>query len=140
MAGLKKKFFRAFSTEVETARLSRPWGIRRDSKGNGSLDFPDRGGDGATNNHFIATVVEAARLSRSEWRRRDFPDQGGYGAFFQTEAETARLRNNSLRPWWMRRDFSNQSRVSPDHGAYGATFQNKAETARFSRPRRRTFT
>ena len=61
-----KKFFRAFSTEVETARLSRmKWGRR---------DFPGRGGDGATNNHFIATVVEEAQLSRSEWRPCKFAD------------------------------------------------------------------
>ena len=25
-------------------------------------DFPDRGGDGATKNHFMATVVETARV------------------------------------------------------------------------------
>ena len=97
-----KKNFRAFLTEVERARLSRPWWIRRDS-GNGATqkatarpagparpksalsrlspprwrrrDFPDRGGDGATNNHFyrdrsgsgatFAFRVETARLSRS---------------------------------------------------------------------------
>ena len=98
-------------------------------------NFRDRGGDGTTKNHFIATVVEASDFRVQT--RGDFSDQGGDGATFQTEAETARLRNNSLRPWWMRRDFSNQSGDSPDHGAYGATFQNKAQTARLSRPRRR---
>ena len=90
-----KNFFRAFSTEVETARLSRPRWIWRDS-GNGAnqkatarpawpartkirlskflrpgwrrRDFPDRGGDGANKNHFIATVqtkAETARFSRT---------------------------------------------------------------------------
>ena len=108
-AWLEKKF-RAFATEVKTARLSQggygatfPRWIRRDS-GNGATqkattrstrpelpkialsrllrlrwrrrDLQDRGGDGMTKNHFIATVVETARLSCSEWRRRDFPDWG----------------------------------------------------------------
>ena len=58
----KKKFSRAFSTEVETARLSRPWWIPRDS------------GNGATKKctfKTFATKVETTRLSRPRRRRRD---------------------------------------------------------------------
>ena len=75
------------------SRLSRPRWRQR--------DFPDRGGGGATNNHFIATVKEAARLSRSEWRRRDFPEEGRDGAIFQAKAESARLSSTRRRRRWI---------------------------------------
>ena len=123
-----KKFFRAFATDVETARLSRPRCTRRDS-GNGSTqkatarpawparpqsaissflrprwtrrDFPDRGGDGATKKQFFGTVGS------------------GSGATFAFGVETARLSRARRR----RRDFSDQCREC-------AIFQTIAETAR----------
>ena len=53
-------------------------------------DFPDRGGDGATNILFLATEVDTVQLSR--------PMRGR--ATFQTNAEAARL----FRPRWKRRN------------------------------------
>ena len=79
-----------FAFRVETARLPRPRHRRR--------NFREQCGDGATNNHFTATVVEAEQLSRSEWRRCYFLEESGEGETFQNRVETARLRNNSLRP------------------------------------------
>ena len=83
----------------ETARLrsaisrpSRPRCRRR--------DFPDQGGDGATENQFFATKAETAGFSRP---RKD-------GATFQIRAERARV----FRPKRRRRDF-------PDQGGDGAT-------------------
>ena len=110
------------------SRFSRPRWRRR--------DFPDRGRDGATNNHFyrdrsgsgatfafraetVRTTVHTARLSRPRRRRRDFPDQGGKGAIFQTKAETTRLSRSKRR----QRDPSDQD-------GDGAIFQTEAETAR----------
>ena len=107
--------FQTFAPKMDTARLR----SRRDSKSNGATglgpnspfskilrprwrqgDFPDRGGDCATKNQFIAKVVEAAWFLRSEWRRRDVLDQGGDSATFQIKAETAWLS----RPRRRRRD------------------------------------
>ena len=138
-----KKFFRAFSTEVETARLSRPRWIRRDS------------GNGATPKATARPAWPArpkcalSRLSRPRWRRHVFADRSGDGATFQTKAETARL-SRPMRKWrdfphrggdgetkiissrlrWIRCDF-------PDQGGDGATFQTKAEKALLSRPSRK---
>ena len=119
-----KKFFRAFSTEVETARLSRPRWILRDS-GNGAFSkatarpaWPAR------------PKCALSRLSRPSWRRRVFADRSGDGATFQTKAETAQLS----RPMRRRRDF-------PDRGGNGATniifLATEVDTARLFRPRRR---
>ena len=145
---MEMAFFRAFSTEVETARLSRPWWIRRDSKRNG-----------ATKNSFLATKAETERLSRPRWRlrnkkilcdrggrRRDFTNQtedsqdhGAYGKTFQNKAETARLS----RPRQRRRFFRSRRRGRdfPDHRGDGATknqfLATKAETTRLSKPKRR---
>ena len=116
-ARLIKKIFRAFSTEVETARLSRHRWIQRDL------------GNGATSLASATNKCLFKKTSRPRRRRRDFSDHGGDGTTFHTETATARLKKNFLRPWWMRCDFSNQNVDSPDHGATGATFQNKAETA-----------
>ena len=55
-------------------RQPRPWCMRR--------DFPDRGGDGATKNQFLAAKAETTRLSTPKRRRRDFTDQDGDGATF----------------------------------------------------------
>ena len=77
---------------METVRLKKRFQGFRDQSGYGA-SFQNRCG-GATKKQFFAIVVEAARILRSEWRRREFPYQGGDGAIFQTKAETARLRNN----------------------------------------------
>ena len=70
-------------------------------------------------NKFLAIVLEAARILRSEWRQRDFTDQGGDGATFYTKAEKARLSR-----------LGDQESIPRDQGGYGAIFQSKAETAR----------
>ena len=126
---------------METARLSRPWWIRRDS------------GNGATQKATARPAWPArpksalSRLSRPRWRRRDFPDWGGdgatnkhfyrdgsgSGATFPFRAETVRTTVHTaglFRPRLRRRDF-------PDQGGNGATFQTKTETTRLSRSKRR---
>ena len=121
-------------TKVDTARL-RKW---RGSKSNGAngqasatknckfktfatagsrREFPDRGGDDATKNHFLATKAGTARLSKPRRRRRGFSDQGRDGANFQTRAETTRPIITSSRPLRRRR-------ANPDQSADGETFQN----------------
>ena len=72
-------------------------------------DFPDRGGDGATKNQFLAAKAETTRLYRPRWRRRDFLDQQGDGATFKKGFQGFR-----------------------DQGGYGAT----QETARLKKQRR----
>ena len=123
-----------FTTELETARFSRPGWIRR--------DFPEKIGDGA----IFQIKAETALLSRqkrrqrdqetifryrsgcgaglrSECRRRDFPDQDGDGATFQTEEGDGATKKQFYGPNWIRCDFSDQV-------GDGATFQTEAETAR----------
>ena len=131
-----------FQTEAETARLRnnslRPWWMRRDFSNqsedgpNGATKaqttrpsrprrrrrkFPDRGGDGATNNQFLATKTETARPFRPRRRRgSDFLDHRGDGVtkiqFLVTKAETARLSGPKRR----RSDLSDQG------GGEAATF------------------
>ena len=62
--------------------------------------FPERGGDGATKETFLATTVDTARPFIPGWRRPDFPDQDRVGTFFQTKREVPRFS----RPRQIRRD------------------------------------
>ena len=111
----KLSYFQTFQKKIETARLSRPTGRRRDFKKSFSglsrprwrrRDFHDQGGYGATQ--------ETARLQRQRRDRlgqrdknvhfQDFRHRSGDGTSLQTEAaETARL----FRPRWIRRDSGN---------------------------------
>ena len=127
----KLSYFQTFQKKIETARLSRPTGRRRDFKKSFSglsrprwrrRDFHDQGGYGATQ--------ETARLQRQRRDRlgqgdqnvhfQDFRHRSGGGTSLQTEAaETARL----FRPRRRGRDF-------PDQCGDGATFQTEVETVR----------
>ena len=89
--------------------------------------------------------MEAARLSRSEWRRQDFPDQGGDGATFQTEVgygatlairdATAQTMVHAARLSRPRRRWRDQESIPRNKGGNDATFETKAETAQHYRPR-----